>query len=229
MTLPKDIDSRPVERWSDEAKRLAIQAKSLSGEKLIELVSKMQRITGNTKDACWRFIRQHALRGKHDYKRWTQDEFERLREELATHSLSTVARKLGRSAESIRSILSRNGLSVRSIRCDLFSVESLAAALRVNRREVLSWIQNGWLDARVEERGKHRIYIVSPEALQHLYKAHLHELLSRGLPNRTLFEAYLQYCFAPKHTTGSQLLNVRRDKKERDAFRHSRGEEDEVG
>jgi hypothetical protein len=36
--------------------------------------------------------------------------------------------------------------------------------------------------------------------------------------NQVLFEAYLQYCFSPKHTTGEQLLNVRRDKREHAAF-----------
>ena len=29
---------------------------------------------------------------------------------------------------------------------------------------------------------------------------------------------YLQYCFSPKHTVGEQLLDVRRDKRERAAF-----------
>jgi hypothetical protein len=38
------------------------------------------------------------------------------------------------------------------------------------------------------------------------------------MPNLPLFEAYVQYCFSPKHTTGEQLLDVRRDKRERAAF-----------
>jgi hypothetical protein len=47
----------------------------------------------------------------------------------------------------------------------------------------------------------------------------------------------VQYCFAPKHTVGEQLLSVRRDKRERAAYEQSHhlaspsGEEsnDEVG
>ncbi len=205
-------------RWNDEAKRLASQARVLSGEKLIELISRLQRITGNSKDACWRFIRQHALRSKHDYRRWTPEEFEQLREDLASHPLQTVAKKLGRTEESIRSILARNGLSVRSIRCDMFSVESVASALKVGRREVLHWIERGWLETSVEQRGIRSFHTISPEALARLYRNHLHQLIERGLPNRGLFEAYLQYCYVPKHTTGSQLLEVRRDKREREAF-----------
>jgi hypothetical protein len=36
-----------------------------------------------------------------------------------------------------------------------------------------------------------------------------------------LFEAFYNYCFVPKHTIGSQLLTVRRDKREREAFAES--------
>ena len=42
--------------------------------------------------------------------------------------------------------------------------------------------------------------------------------MRRGIRNQALFEAYLQYCFSPKHTIGEQLLDVRRDKRERAAF-----------
>jgi hypothetical protein len=36
--------------------------------------------------------------------------------------------------------------------------------------------------------------------------------------NQSLFDAYLQYCYSPKHTVGEQLLDVRRDKRERAAY-----------
>ena len=110
------IPPKHVPKWSDDAKRLARQARVLSGDKLIDLVARIQRMTGNSKDACWRFIRQHGLRSKHDYRRWTPEEFDQLREELASHPLETVARRLRRTEESIRSVLARHGLSVRSIR-----------------------------------------------------------------------------------------------------------------
>ena len=42
--------------------------------------------------------------------------------------------------------------------------------------------------------------------------------MQRGMRNLALFEAYVEYCFAPKHTVGEQLLEVRRDKRERAAF-----------
>jgi hypothetical protein len=50
--------------------------------------------------------------------------------------------------------------------------------------------------------------------------------LQRGNPNQSLFEAYLLYCYSPKHTVGSQLLDVRRDKRERAAYAARNGNED---
>ena len=65
---------------------------------------------------------------------------------------------------------------------------------------------------------KEAFYIITPEALKGLYKHHHADLMKRGIRNQSLFEAYVEYCFAPKHTVGEQLLDVRRDKRERNAF-----------
>jgi len=141
-----------------------------------------------------------------------------LREELVKRSVEEVAKKLNRTPKAIRNVLSRNQLSVREIRCDLFSVKSLASAIHVRKEEVISWIEKNWLQASVSGRGKRNAYTITPEALMHLYKHHLPDLLKRGIPNLSLFEAYVQYCYSPKHTVGEQLLDVRRDKRERAAF-----------
>jgi hypothetical protein len=58
-----------------------------------------------------------------------------------------------------------------------------------------------------------------------LYKQHHADVLKRGIPNQALFEAYVQYCFSPKHTVGEQLLDVRRDKRERAAYAAASGGE----
>lgn len=115
-------------------------------------------------------------------------------------------------------MLRRNHLSLREIRCDLFSVESLAAALHVRKNEVIFWIEQNWVQATISERGRRRFYTITPEALKDLYKHHQRDLMKRGMRNLALFEAYVEYCFAPKHAVGEQLLDVRRDKKERAAF-----------
>jgi hypothetical protein len=215
-TLPKLPERSPV--WSAEAMAMAAQAKVLSGSKLEQLVVRLQRHSGRPKEACWRFIIQYGIKGRQDHRRWTEDEVEIVREELVKRSIEEVAKKINRTPKAIRSMLRRNHLNLRDIRCDLFSVESLASALRVRKAEVTFWIEQGWLQASVACHGKRRSYVITPEALMSLYKRHHADVLKRGIPNQALFEAYVQYCFSPKHTVGEQLLDVRRDKRERAAF-----------
>jgi hypothetical protein len=215
-TLPNSAESFPD--WSPKAKEMAAEAKVLAGSKLEQLVVRIQRHTGRPKDTCWRFVIQYGIKAKPEYRRWTDPEFELVREELVKGTVEQVAKKLNRTPKAIRNMLRRNQLSLRDIRCDLFSVESLATVLRVRKSEIVHWIEQGWLEASVGSRGKRHFYIITPEALTKLYKHHQHDLLKRGIRNQALFEAYLQYCFSPKHTVGEQLLDVRRDKRERAAF-----------
>lgn len=197
---------------------MAAEAKVLAGNKLEQLVVRIQRHTGRPKESCWRFVIQYGIKGRPDYRRWTEPELDLLREELVKGTVEQVAKKLNRTPKAVRNMLRRNHLSLRDIRCDLFSVESLATILHVRKCEIVHWIDEGWLEATVSTRGKRRFYIITPEALTKLYKQHHPDLLKRGLRNLALFEAYLQYCFSPKHTVGEQLLDVRRDKRERAAF-----------
>lgn len=94
--------------------------------------------------------------------------------------------------------------------------------LHVRKTEVIFWIEQNWLQASISHRGGRRFYSISPEALKELYKHH-RDLLRHGMRNLALFEAYVEYCFAPKHTIGEQLLDVRRDKRERAAFAEAGG------
>jgi len=112
----------------------------------------------------------------------------------------------------------RNHLGLREIRCDRFSIQSLAHALRVRSEEIHFWIEQNWLQATISIKGRRKSYIITPEALAVLYKNHLPKILARGGRSQALFEAYFQYCFSPKHTVGEQLLDVRRDKRERAAY-----------
>jgi hypothetical protein len=214
--------------WSPEALATAAQAKVLSGNKLEQLVVRLQRHSGRPKEACWRFIIQHGMKGRKDHRRWTDAEVETVREELVKRSIEEVAKKIDRTPKAIRNMLRRNRLSLREMRCDLFSVESLASAIHVRKAEVVFWIEQKWLQAAVADQGKRRI--ITPEALKDLYRHHRGDLIRRGIRNQSLFEAYVEYCFAPKHTVGEQLLDVRRDKRERTAFAvagHGEGGRDE--
>jgi hypothetical protein len=210
-------------RWSAEAFSLVAHAKVLSGNKLEQLVVRLQRHSGRPKQECWRFVIQHGLKNGVDHRRWTEEEIEFVREELVTRSVEDIAKKLNRTPRAIRSMLMRNHLALREIRCDRFSIQSLAHALRVRSEEIHFWIEQNWLQATISIKGRRKSYIITPEALAVLYKNHLPKILARGGRNQALFEAYLQYCFSPKHTVGEQLLDVRRDKRERAAYAVSNG------
>ena len=205
-------------KWGSEAIALAEQAKVLSGNKLAQLVRRLQRQTGRPQEECWRFVIKYGIKAEVDYRRWHQEELDEARELLTKYSVEEVAKRLNRSPKALRNALHRRQLSVREIRCDCFSLESLAQILHVRRSEIAGWIEQGWLQATVTKQGSRTSYRITPEALSALYKHHLQDLLKRRIPNHSLFEAYVQYCFSPKHTTGEQLLEVRRDKRERDAF-----------
>ncbi len=221
--------SKTASGWNPEAHAMAEQARVLSGHKLEELVVRLQRKSGRTKDQCWRFIIQHGLKRQTDHRRWSDEEFDQLREELVQNSVEEVAKKHKRTPHAIRSLLRRHRLSLRDIRCDRFSLESLSIALRIRKSEIQFWIDQGWLQAAVESHGSRRIHIITPESLHEMFKRHVSDLLARGVRNLSLFEAYVQYCFSPKHTLGTQLLSVRRDKKERASFDASRGTKDSAG
>ena len=208
----------PPPIWGPDAFALAAKASVLSGFKLDELVRRLQRQTGRSREACWRFVIQHGLKSRVEHRRWTDDEIDEARELLAKYPAEQVAKKLKRTTKALRCVLERNHLRVRDIRCDCFSVEALANILRVGRAEIHHWIAQGWLQAVRRQEGKRVSYTITPESLIHLYKRHLKDLLKRRIPNQALFDAYFQYCYSPKHTEGEQLLDVRHDKKERADF-----------
>ena len=214
--------------WSDEARAMAVQARVLSGDKLDQLVRRLQRHSGRSRESCWRFVLQTGLKIRDEHRRWTETEIETAREHLATHTVEETARVLGRSVKSVRCALHRNDLKVREIRCDWMSINSLARILHVRKTEILSWIEKGWLEATVRVHGKRSSYVITPEAFRTLYSHHLNDLLTqKKIPNVALFEAFYNYCFVPKHTIGTQLLMVRRDKREREAYAASQTDDDE--
>ena len=223
------LNRNAVTAWSDEARAIAIQARVLSGEKLDQLVRRLQRHSGRSRESCWRFVLQTGLKIRDEHRRWTEAEIDTLREHLATHTVAETAKILGRSVKAVRCALQRNDLKIREIRCDVMSIDSLARILHVRKAEIQSWIENGWLEATVRTHGKRSRHVITPEAFRALYTHHLNELIAqRRIPSVALFEAFYNYCFVPKHTIGTQLLTVRRDKREREAFAAIKAENEEL-
>src|SRR5579875_1078696 len=95
MAAPSQVPKPPA--WSDEALAMAAQARVLSGPKLGQLVTRIQRHSGRPREACWRLVIQYGIKEHPDYRRWTDPEFDTVREELVKASVDEVARKINRT------------------------------------------------------------------------------------------------------------------------------------
>jgi hypothetical protein len=203
--------------WPSEAHELAKQARSTNALKLEPLVRKLQRTTGRRKRDCVNFILRQLEKAPRPGA-WTDDEIAQVRELVLSHSVEDVARKIGRSADAVRCICKRKGLRLRELRCDFFSIHSLAVQMHVRKQEICYWIEQGWLEASRIEQNNSVSYKISPEALQKCLRTHLDELQKRNISSAAILSVFREYCYAPKHTIGEQLLPVREAKREREAY-----------
>ena len=154
-----------------------------------------------------RCVQQKPLR-----RSWTEEEIDQVRELLVANPVEVVARKVGRSTSSVKHLCSRQGIRIKELRCDLFSINSLAAAMHVRKAEIVFWIEQGWLEAVRKDQGRRTCYKISPEALQRCLREHLAELQKRNIRSSTILAVFNQFCYVPKHTVGEQLLQVREAK-----------------
>src|SRR5579862_2493218 len=113
--MPAPHSSSGPNHWSAEALAMAAQAKGMSGKMLEQLATRIQRHTGRRRESCWRLIIQYGIKGRLDYRRWTDPEFDMVREELVKGTVEEVARKVNRTPKAIRNMLRRNHLSLRDI------------------------------------------------------------------------------------------------------------------
>ena len=204
-------------QWSQEAYTIARQARSLNFLKIEPLIQKLQQTSGRSRRDCVVLIHR-CTQEKPIRRSWTEEEVEQVRELLVVHPLDVVAKKIGRTPSSVKHLCSRLGIKIRELRCDLFSVNSLAAAMHVRKSEITVWIKQGWLEAVQEDAAKSTSYKISPEALQRCLREHLPDLQKRNIRSANILAVFQQYCYVPKHTVGEQLLRVREAKREEAAY-----------
>ena len=109
-------------RWPKEARQLVrihLHARraqphgQILATQLRVLVTKLVEVSGNPRDACWRFLRQSGIVSKQAYVQWPERAQQRLLELIAVQPLPEVAIAMRRSPGSIRSMLYRLGASAR--------------------------------------------------------------------------------------------------------------------
>ncbi len=214
-------------RWPKEARELvrihlnvqrAQQRDQDSGGRLRVLVTKLVEVSGNPRDACWRFARQSGIVDKRSYREWPEPAQQKLLDMIAVQPLPEVAIAMRRSPGSIRSMLHRLGASAR-IGQDWFTRCTLAEALHVRPEEVQRWITLGWLKCRVVRTGRLQREIIDADYFSEFCKAHSREVVGRRL-NVDRLNFVKDFVFPPSH---AELLPVRKSKKERAAYEEQMG------
>jgi hypothetical protein len=214
-------------RWPKEARELArIQLNAQraqprgpdSSGDLRTLVTKLVEVSGNPRDACWRFLRQAGIAGRRAYINWSERTQQRLLDLIAVQPLPEVAIAMRRSPGSVRSMLYRLGASARMGQ-DWFTKYTLAEALHIRAEEVERWIRVGWLKCRVVQTGKLQREIIDADDFSEFCKAHSREVVGRRL-NIDRLNFVKDFVFPPSH---AELLPVRESKKERAAYEEQMG------
>lgn len=169
------------------------------------LATRLVALTGNPRDACFRFLHRHGIARKPQSRPWTKIEQQRLLDLLENCTIQEIASTLLRSPSSIRSMLHRLGESSRRGR-DWFTPYTLAEALHVRVDEVQSWINKGWLPCRTVETSGLTKRIIDPDDFSVFVKQHGPAVVGRRLKREGL--AFVQnFVFPPKH---AHLLPLRK-------------------
>jgi hypothetical protein len=214
-------------RWPTEARQLVrihLNARREtphgqdSGDELRVLVTQLVEVSGNPRDACWRFLRQSGIVSKRAYVQWPERAQQRLLDLIAAQPLPEVAIAMRRSPGSIRSMLYRLGASARMGQ-DWFTKYTLAEALHIRAEEVQRWISLGWLKSRLAQTGKLQREIIDADDFSEFCKAHSKEVVGRRL-NIDRLNFVKEFVFPTSH---AELLPVRESKKERAAYEEQMG------
>ena len=204
--------SRRTFRWGKEARDLVKDhlrtregvTVSRSSQEPKDLVAELVRITGNPRDACWRFSRQLGMSAKQAYREWTPSEEQKLLDLIALNPAAEVARLMRRSEKSVRAKLHKLGANAH-MGCDWFTPSTLAKALHIRADEVHRWIERGWLTTRSVQIGRSRRNIIDADAFSEFCKLHRKEVVGRRLSLGRL-DFIQNFVFPPSH---AELLPVR--------------------
>lgn len=200
-------------KWSREARELVRGNLQAKGREVTKLITQLSEMTGNPRDACFRFARDMGLTGKKAYRRWSKKESDLLLQLLESHPKRTVALKLKRSANSVEAMQRRLGVNS-TMYNDSFSKHQLASLLHIRPRTVQTWIDEGLLKARIEGSKRARRIVIETAEFALFCKQHPNAIL-RGHVREDRLEFVFKFVFPRSHV---DLLPVRQAKKERAAY-----------
>jgi hypothetical protein len=198
--------------WPEEATQLVKEylrsskpGQFRSRNSVASLATKLAALSGNPRDACFRFLHHEGILQRRPWRPWTKPEQQRLFDLIETCPIEEVSKIMQRSGRSIRSMLHRLGESSQRGR-DWFTPYSLAEALHVRVDEVQKWVNHGWLKCRVVETTSVKKRIIDPDDFSDFVKQHGRAVVGRRLNADGLW--FVQnFVFPPKH---AHLLPLRK-------------------
>jgi hypothetical protein len=198
------MEARERVRGFLRAKQATVVHQSETDRQVKVLVTELVRITGNPRDACWRFARQLGVSGKQTYRFWSPSEEQKLLDLIALNPLSEVARMMRRSEKSLSGKLHKLGATAQ-MGFDWFTASTLAKALHIRAAEVNRWIEQGWLRTREVQIGQSRKKIIEADAFAEFCRQHGKRVVGRRL-NAERLDFVQNFVFPPSHAA---LLPVR--------------------
>lgn len=212
-------------KWPKEARELVRVNLQAKGRELTSLITRLAEMTGNPRDACFRFARDLGLTAKKPYRKWSRKESDQLLQLLESHPKRVVALKLKRSLNSVELMQRRLGVNS-TMYHDSFSKHQLAVLLHIRPRAIQKWIDDGLLTARIEGSEKARRILIDTGEFTRFCKQHPDAIL-RGHVREDRLDFVFKFAFPRSHV---DLLPVREAKKERAAYAAQMdGESDDFG
>jgi hypothetical protein len=208
-----DDSPRREFRWSKAARDLVRANVNATGTEVSALVSRLVEETGNPRWACRRFVRSMGIRRQRSYRRWSEQEQQRLLKLIDLHPMNEISKLLRRSESSIWHMLYRLGANAKMGK-NSFTKYSLALALHVRPEAIERWITIGWLKARQIETGRGKRIVIDAEDFCEFCKEHTKDVVGNRLTRERLEFVY-RYAFPPSH---AELLPVRESKKARNCI-----------
>lgn len=122
-------------------------------------------------------------------RRWTNEELQTLEEMIGTYTVASIARKLGRSFDSVNIKLNRMGLVGFEKSTDLLTLNQVHQMLGVESRTLKGkWTRKG---LRILHKGNYLV-VKQPELIKYL-KNHPEDWNAANIPDDSLIMGYSWY------------------------------------
>jgi hypothetical protein len=218
MEVPRE-SSKPEQRrrkftWPKEAFKLIRQKRHPTA-----LCEELASLTGNDKNACWRFLNRNGIQrpGSKSRRSFPPDRVHKIIEYIGEHGVGAASERFGCKPKALYNLLDRHGHT--RLGKDCLSLRQFCANFRVKHRQAFEWMDRGLLAVTREQSRTGRVrYSIEFKDLRKFCEEHRNLLLTNRICEARL-EFLQEFVFAPKH---ADLLPTRESKREGEAF--ERGE-----